>query len=504
MTTRRDFIRTTAATGLITVLPGCGVTTPAPTGMRTPATFAQGRLRSRRPDEQLRVAVIGVRGRGWNHVQAFERLDHVDVVALCDCDRDVLERRAADFERIHHRNIDLEIEYRDLLQRKDIDVVSIATPNHWHALMTVEACNAGKDVYVEKPVSHNIGEGERMLESAVRTGRIVQAGTQSRSCPAIRDGIAWMHEGHIGDMTAARGLCYKPRQSIGRVDGPQTPPDRVDYDLWCGPSPMKPLMRRNLHYDWHWNTDTGNGDIGNQGIHQMDICRWAINASSMPRRVSSIGGRLGYRDDGDTPNTQVVLLEYGTIPLLFEVRGLPRDVAAQQRNWNGSMDTFMGQRIASIIHCEGGALIVPTGARDCWAVDDDGQRIASWSESADHFANFIDAVRSRNSADLNADIIECVRSSDLCHLASISHQLGTPGTADDAMLAAANHQGFEEATERMLLHLRANAVDVDEAALSIGPSLDIDPARDRFTNHDAANALLSRRGRIPFTFPHMS
>ncbi|MDG2291143.1 MAG: Gfo/Idh/MocA family oxidoreductase, partial [Phycisphaerales bacterium] len=244
MTTRRDFIRTTAATGLIAAMPGCtSSTTPAP-AMRTPAPLARGTMRSRRPDEELRVAVIGLRGRGWNHVQAFERLDHVSIVALCDCDSAVLDKRAAEFEQAHARNVDAVLDYRTLLDRNDIDVISIATPNHWHALMTVEACNAGKDVYVEKPVSHNVAEGEYILASAAITGRIVQAGTQSRSCPAIRDGIAWMHAGHIGDMQLARGLCYKPRQSIGRITQPHSPPNSVDYDLWTGPAPMKPLARK--------------------------------------------------------------------------------------------------------------------------------------------------------------------------------------------------------------------------------------------------------------------
>ena len=504
MTTRRDFIRTTAATGLIAAMPGCTSSTAPTPPMRTPAPLARGTMRSRRPDEELRVAVIGLRGRGWNHVHAFERLDHVSIVALCDCDSAILDRRAAEFEQTHARHVDAVIDYRTLLDRDDIDVISIATPNHWHALMTVEACNAGKDVYVEKPVSHNVAEGEHILTSAAVTGRIVQAGTQSRSCPAIRDGIAWMHAGHMGDMQLARGLCYKPRQSIGRVTRPQSPPNSVDYDLWTGPAPMKPLARRNLHYDWHWDTDTGNGDIGNQGIHQVDICRWAIGASSMPRRVTSIGGRLGYIDDGNTPNTQVALLEYGTIPMLFEVRGLPRNHDAQQKNWNGSMDTYMDQRIASIIHCEGGALIVPTGSRDCWAMDTDGRRIASWSASADHFANFIAAVRSRNPGDLNADIIECVRSSNLCHLANISHQLGAPGNADGALRNALSHDAFHESTARMLAHLRSNGINVDADVLTVGPWLDIDPVRERFTSHEKANALLFRSGRSPFTFPPLT
>jgi len=492
--TRRDFIKTTSAIGLAAALPPIPVIDPRP----RPA------LRRRRPDDELRVAVIGLRGRGWNHVQAFESLDHVSVVALCDCDRDVLEKRAGEFERTHGRSIDAAIDYRTLLDRPDIDVVSIATPNHWHAMMTMDACLAGKDVYVEKPVTHTIGEGVLLLNVVARTGRIVQSGMQSRSTPAIREGIAWTHEGHIGDMTLARGLCYKPRRSIGRVLRAQPVPSSIDYDLWTGPAPMKPLLRRNLHYDWHWNFDTGNGDLGNQGVHQMDICRWAIGARSMPRSVTSIGGRLGYLDDGTTPNTQVVFLDYPMVPMLFEVRGLPRDRDAQEGDWNGSMDTYLDQRIASIIHCEGGALVVPTGSRDCWAVDLDGKRIMSWSESDDHFANFIEAVRSRDSNRLNAGILEGVRSSDLCHLGNISYRLGLMNDADSALEASEIHAEFHGATERMNHHLKANGIEIERDILTVGTGLEINQVTDNFTNSDAANLMKSRDGRPPFTYPRLS
>lgn len=499
-TTRRAFIRKTSAAGLLIALPGCTTTEKA----ARPSVKPVHSLRRRRPDEDIRVAVIGVRGRGWNHVQAFERLDHVEVVAICDCDRSILERRAGEFEKAHERDVDAIIDYRSLLERNDIDVISIATPNHWHALMTMEACIAGKDVYVEKPVSHDIGEGERMLEFVAASGRIVQTGTQSRSCPAIREGIAWMHDGNIGRMELARGLCYKPRKSIGKVPHAQPIPESIDYNLWVGPTPMHPLMRRNLHYDWHWDFKTGNGDIGNQGIHQMDICRWAARAGIMPDRVISIGGRLGYDDDGNTPNTQVVFHDYGTLPILFEVRGLPRDLASQESNWNGNMDTYMGQRIASIIHCEGGALVVPTGSRDCWAVDLDGKQIKSWSGSADHFANFIDTVRTRDTSGLNASILQGVRSSDLCHLGNISHHLGTPGNADAALDAASGNDDFRESFERMHAHLQANGIDVEADVLTIGPALDINPVNNRFVNSKAANDLLSSEGRPPFSYPSFS
>ena len=492
-TSRRHFLRTTSAAGLVAAMPPIPIVPPRE---RPP-------LLRRSPNEELRVAVIGIRGRGWNHVQAFHRLPNVSVVALCDCDRSILDRRVSEFERQHGGDVAAEQDYRVLLDRPDIDIVSIATPNHWHALMTMDSCLAGKDVYVEKPVTHSIHEGRMLLEVVARTGRIVQSGLQSRSAPAVREGIEWMQSGQLGPIRVVRGLCYKPRRSIGRVTRPKPIPAHIDYDLWTGPAPMKPLLRSNLHYDWHWDFDTGNGDLGNQGVHQIDTCRWAMGARAMPRSVTSIGGRVGYLDDGETPNTQVVFYDFATAPMIFEVRGLPRDRASRSSNWSGSMDDFGGQRIASIIHCEDGDLIIPTGARDCWAVTRDGERIASWSEGADHFANFIDTVRTRDANGLHADILEGVRSSDLCHLGTISHLRGRRGDIHEALAAADDTPPLHEAVGRMAAHLQANDIGQDEDAITIGPPLAINQAADRFIDDRQADSLRSRHARNPFSYPQL-
>ena len=226
-------------------------------------------LRRRRSDE-LRAAVVGFRGRGRNLLAGLRGQDGVRVVALCDVDRDVLEREAQKLAK-EGNPVDITTDMRRLFDRADIDVIATATPNHWHALTTIWACQSGKDVYVEKPVSHNVWEGRQMVRAARRYGRIVQTGTQCRSSPSLAEAVAWVGEGNLGSITVARGLCYKPRKSIGQVPGPQRVSDRIDYDMWCGPSPHVPLMRRSLHYDWHWDFATGNGDLGNQGIKRLVV-----------------------------------------------------------------------------------------------------------------------------------------------------------------------------------------------------------------------------------------
>src|SRR5262249_11405524 len=207
-------------------------------------------------NDAVRVAVIGFNGRGRTHISEFQAVEGVRVVALCDVDRTVLEAEAS---KLRDRNQPVEIftDVRRLLERKDIDAVTTATPNHWHALITVWACQAGKDVYVEKPISHNVWEGRKAVEAARKYKRIVQAGTQSRSSIALREALDWVRQGNLGKIKVARGLCYKRRASIGKVDGPTPIPEGVDYDLWCGPAPKGPLMRKRLHYDWHWVWDTG-------------------------------------------------------------------------------------------------------------------------------------------------------------------------------------------------------------------------------------------------------
>src|SRR5436309_2270504 len=270
-------------------------------------------------NSDVRVAVVGFNGRGGEHISALSKADGARITALCDADEDVLARGVKKLG-----NVESYTDIRKLLESKNVDALSIATPNHWHALGSIWAIQAGKDVYVEKPVSHNVSEGRRIVEFARKYEKMVQTGTQSRSSiQGIKAAVAWIREGNLGKIKVARGLCYKPRGSIGKVDGPQPIPANIDYDLWCGPALKLPLMRQKLHYDWHWVWNTGCGDLGNQGIHEMDVARWFLGVMELSPRVLSVGGRLGYIDDGETPNTMVIYHDYPQAPLIFEVRGLP-------------------------------------------------------------------------------------------------------------------------------------------------------------------------------------
>ncbi len=478
---RRVFLGTSAFAGIAAIAP-----------FGAPAFLRGGTL------DEVRIAVVGVNGRGRDHYQGFEELEGVRVVALCDVDRQVLAARAAAFEQKFGRKVDTVVDVRRLLERGDIDAVSIATPNHWHALATIWACEAGKDVYVEKPVSHNVLEGRRMVEVARATGRIVQAGMQSRSSPAIRDAIAWLRGGNLGKIELARGLCYKPRPSIGNVAGAPPVPDAIDYDLWCGPAPQVPLARKNLHYDWHWLFATGNGDLGNQGVHQMDIARFAIGAEGFPKRVVSFGGRFGYDDDANTPNTQVIHLETEPAPIIFEVRGLPRDRAAQGTDWGKGMDRHLGVSIGTIIHCEGGSLVVPNYS-SAYALDRGGERIREWSGGMNHFQNFIDSVRSRRREDLTADIEEGHLSSAYCHLGNISYQMAERMPFDAACDRAAWPASAGADLERMRAHLVRNGTDVSSTEIALGPVLEIDRETERFVGAPEADSRLTREYRAPFT-----
>jgi predicted dehydrogenase len=454
---------------------------------------------ARSRSDEVRIAVIGVHGRGRDHVEGFRKVPGVRVVAVCDVDQHVL---AEEIERLDKAGVKVEgiRDARDLFARKDVDAVSIATPNHWHALLAVWACQAGKDVYVEKPVSHSVWEGRQIVRAARKYERIVQTGTQCRSSEGIAEAFAWVREGHLGKIVLARGLCYKPRGSIGKVDGPQTVPDWIDYDMWSGPAQVVPLRRRSLHYDWHWVNSTGNGDVGNQGVHQMDLARWALGESGLPSEVISIGGRLGYVDDGETPNTQIVLLGYERAPLVFEVRGLPRDSAAQKGDWGAGMDSFKDTRIGVVVHCENGWLRVPD-YESAQAYDKDGKEVKTWKAASDHFANFVDSVRSRKRESLHADIEEGHVSSALCHVGNVSHVLGSAASVDDLRAAAAKSAPLGESLERVLAHLTANGIDLAKTPLTLGRKLRIDRERERFIDDAQADRLLKREYRDPYTVP---
>ncbi|MFN0067795.1 MAG: Gfo/Idh/MocA family protein [Limisphaerales bacterium] len=451
-------------------------------------------------NEAVRVGVIGFRGRGGDHIGGLSGIPGVRMAGLCDVDGKVLD---AEVKKRNEKGEDVKgfTDMRKLFEDKSIDVVTTATPNHWHALLTVWACQAGKDVYCEKPVSHNVWEGRQAVNAARKYNRVVQTGTQSRSSHAIKEAVEWVQAGNLGKITLARGLCYKPRRSIGKVTAPTPIPPGIDYDLWCGPAPMVPLMRQNLHYDWHWVWDTGNGDVGNQGIHQMDIARWFLGEQELSSRVISAGGRLGYVDDGQTPNTQVVYHHYDRAPLIFEVRGLPQDRASQaDALWTKSMDKFMGGSVAVVIHCEGGHVLVPSYS-EAVALDTTGTELKRWKGAKNHYENWIEAVRARKPALLTADILEGHLSSALCHTGNVSYLLGSRMKPGEARERLAGFSGLHEAYDRMVEHLRRNEINLDEDRLALGAGLTMDPKTERFAGNDAANRLLTREYRKPYVVP---
>lgn len=470
--TRRNFIKTTAVSAATVVW-----------SARSWAQVAGS-------NEAIRVAVVGFKGRGGDHIAGLRKIPGVRITALCDVDKDVL---SAGSQKIP--GVETYTDIRKLLESKNIDAVSIATPNHWHALAAIWAIQAGKDVYVEKPVSHNVWEGRKIVETARKYNKIVQTGTQSRSSlSGIKAAVEFVREGNLGKIIVARGLCYKRRDSIGKVDGPQPIPPNIDYELWCGPAQKLPLMRKRLHYDWHWVWNTGNGDLGNQGIHEMDVARWFLGVNELSPRILSVGGRLGYIDDGETPNTLVVIHDYPKAPLIFEVRGLP------EKQGSRNMDSYKGAQIGIVIECENGHVTVPSYS-SATAYDKDGKVVKSFKGAEDHYENWIKAVRSRKVEDLNADILEGHLSSALCHTANISYLLGKKANPDEVREAIKSDAPLAEAFGRMAEHLAANNVDITKDKVTLGIPLKMDPKAEKFIGNDEANKLLTRNYRAPFIVP---
>lgn len=454
-----------------------------------PATFAWSKESlAYSAADKVRVAVIGVNGQGGGHLSALMKRPGCEVVAICDVDTEVGQKKGvAVVEKATGKAPKYYQDIRKLLEDKDLDAVSIAVPNHWHALAAVWAMEAGKDVYVEKPVSHNVREGRILVDTARRTGRICQTGTQCRSQKGTIDAIKYVHDGKIGKVNIARGLCYKSRKSIGER-GSYEPPKTVDYDLWCGPSPVLPLTRPKLHYDWHWVWSTGNGDLGNQGIHQMDIARWGLNVSDIGQSVYGFGGRVGYVDAGDTPNTEVTVHNYGDKSLIFEVRGL-------------ETPALKGAKVGVIFEGTEGYVVL-TSYTSGAAFDKDGKKIVSFNGGGDHHGNWLKAVRSRKHTDLNADILEGHLSSALCHLGNISVRMGEPmeaGNLESHLAKLPACDAARETLERVRKHLEENHLSSD-TKLSFGPHLVIDPAKEVFvgTRASEANPHLFREYRKGF------
>jgi len=469
--TRRSFLKKSAGAGI-------GLTLVSP--------FS----RVRGANDDIRVAVVGINGRGGSHIGAFDKMDGVRVVALCDVDRKVLQRRAKPFKD-RNKKVDTYVDVRRLLDDKSIDVVSIATTNHWHSLITVWACQAGKDVYVEKPCSHNVFEGRKCVEAARKYKRIVQHGTQSRSSSGWAKRTAVARSGKYGRLLVSKGYCCKPRWSIG-FKPIETPPAHLDFNLWLGPAPLQPYHANLVHYNWHWFWDFGNGDMGNQGVHQMDIARWALGAG-LPKSVVSLGGRWvnepGYKDQGETPNQIVSVFDYGDSLLLFETRGL----VGKYKEFPRIVDNEFYLEEGVI---KGDGKFYPYGK-------DKGEPLADVDyhlNPGDNFGNFINCVRSRKCQQLNADILEGHLSSALCHLGNISYLMGVE-TKFETPKDFSDNKVVGDSIMTLLANTKAIGVKPENTTLRVGPKLEFAPDAEKFVDNPAADMLLTRPYRKPFVVP---
>ncbi len=451
-----------------------------------PGALSARETSKRGPSELIRVGVMGVRGRGRAHINAFKSSPDAKVVAICDPDEAVIApAMKAVPEARYYKDI------RKMLESDDIDAISIAAPNHWHSLATIWALQAGKHVYVEKPISHDIYEGRQVVAAAAKYGKVVQHGTQSRSSKATRDAIAWLHEGGLGKIELAHGLCYKRRGSIGKVDSAQRIPESMDFDLWTGPSKLEPLMRRQLHYDWHWLFNTGNGDMGNQGVHQMDIARWGLNKNHHPESVVSIGGRVGYDDDGDTPNSLLTLFDYGDQKLLFETRGL-------------KTPSHMGVGIGVIFHCEKGYL-VSASYESLEAFDLDGNEVRTFKGGGNHFQVFLDAVKANDPTAVNATALDGHLSAALCHLGNYSYLGGRPKKLAATESTFGGTEEIRKAWKGFGQHLAANEIPAD-ALLSVGPRYQINAEKEslQLAGREVPLSLYQPNYRPPFEIPNLA
>ena len=462
---RRDFMKSTMAAGFATFIPA--------------SVFGA--------NDEIRIAIAGVRGRGTSHIKAFDEMKGVRIVAFCDVERNILDQRVAEFEK-HSNKLDKYNDIRKVLENKDIDAISCATPNHWHSLMTLWACQAGKDVYVEKPLSHNLYEGRKIVEAARKYKRIVQHGTQSRADKSRVRQAALARSGKYGKLLIAKGYCCKPRWTIG-FKPIATQPEYLDFNIWLGPAPQQPYHANLVHYNWHWFWDFGNGDLGNQGVHQMDLARWGTG-HTLPNTVVSLGGRWVdepyFKDQGQTPNQIVSIYDYGDCLLLFETRGLVH-----------KKDPKFPRIVDVEFYCEDGLIkddgFYPNGKNKPEKL----AKIDLDMKPGSIFENFIYAVRSRKYEDLHADVLQGHYSSALCHLGNISYRLGSH-TKFEKPKDLGNNKIVGDSIMTMLANTQAIGVDPEKAALQVGPKLSFNPDTEKFADNPAANQLLTRPYRQPF------
>jgi predicted dehydrogenase len=386
-------------------------------------------------NDRVRVGVVGIRGMGQSHIAEFSRLPNVEVAALCDVDENlfagVIKQRFSDQGRRAPKTF---TDMRALFEDKEIDAVTVVTPNHWHALAGIWAMQAGKHVTVEKPVCHNFFEGQKLVEAARKYKVIVQHGMEQRSNPCGKSAVECLRSGTLGEIYMAKGLCYKWRDTIGHFEDEPVPAG-VHYDLWLGPAPQRPFNRNRFHYNWHWNWDYGNGDIGNQGVHEMDVARWGLGVT-LPTKISAVGAHVMFRDDQQTPNVLMALFEFdapvgsgdGRKVLQFEVRHWmsPREGGIGEGKGPGASDGYMisdENTVGNIFYGSKGYMVKDVAG---WKTFLGKKREPgpSGGGEANHYEDFIKAIRAGDQSLANGDIIEGHHSAALVHLANISYRLG--------------------------------------------------------------------------------
>lgn len=499
--TRRDFLKTASVGALVTIA----------------GTKSSPRVLG--ANDTIRVGVAGLNGRGSSHVGAWTTIPGVQLTYLIDPDTRTYRKHLGKFKDGAQAPKCVQ-DVRQALEDKNLDAISIATPNHWHALMTIWGCQAGKDVYVEKPASHNVHEGAIAVEAARKYNRIVQHGTQSRSSGAWANLAEVAKSGKYGKLLISRGLVYKAgggqgtRGDIG-FRPEKAPPSEIDFNIWLGPAPTQPFHENLVHYRWHWFWDFGNGDIGNQGVHQMDIARWMIPGAVFPKSVISLGGRIGHKDQGQVPSSQLAMFDYGDTKLIFEVRGLPSKVYPHSKKDGDNVLHFEAGTVASgmfypkgkdegePLTAGGGGNRRRGGGQGSKAGAKAGARPEGGDSEGGHFGNFIKACRSRKVEDLKADILEGHRSAALIHLANASHRLGdqVPFNSGSAKAVLNGNTDAAEALDRMEEYLaKENNIKLSEWSLTVGKKLTVD-AGNGFTNDPSANKLLTREYRAPFVVP---
>jgi predicted dehydrogenase len=469
----------------------------------------------------LRVGVVGFRSRGQEHLKELSKIKGVRITALCDVDADVVAKGLKQYP-----NAKGYADIRKMLESGEIDAVSIASPNHQHSIQGIWTLQAGKHLYVEKPLSHNIFEGQQLVAASQHFSKlIVQAGTQSRSGAGIRAAIKAVHAGEYGKVKVARAICYKRRKSIGPAKKNAIPAN-LDYDLWHGPADLQESIRGNqtdknsettntgpVHYDWHWFWNYGGGDLCNQAIHEIDIARWFLGTHEVAPEVVSVGGRFSYVDCAETPNTFISIHNYANAPLITEVRGLTAD-----GKMGGPVNKFgkfkKAPEIGIIVECENATIVVPD-YNSAQVYDKDGNQTKSYGKSIEqvdltggasgHHANWVECIRKGSAENIHAPVRECHLSTALVHSANISYRLGAKKSAGEISEAIKSSAGLAEAWGRLQDHLGVNGVKLDETKATLGAPLSIDPKTELFTgaNAEAANKDLvaKREGRGSFKIP---